>query len=113
MHTNTPSGRVELHPTSPGGGMEAVSSELYPTFTSHHVTVFRLWFPLWEKYAALHFSAMITMISKVISGSYIRNFKSYVYIYAHLSGFCRYIQSLMEILEFLDKNPDDHKVLGE
>uniref|UniRef100_A0A7N8WQ60 Protein-serine/threonine kinase n=1 Tax=Mastacembelus armatus TaxID=205130 RepID=A0A7N8WQ60_9TELE len=24
-----------------------------------------------------------------------------------------YIQSLMEILEFLDKNPDDHKVLGE
>ncbi|XP_034049453.1 pyruvate dehydrogenase (acetyl-transferring) kinase isozyme 2, mitochondrial [Thalassophryne amazonica] len=24
-----------------------------------------------------------------------------------------YVQSLMEILEFLDKNPDDHKVLGE
>ncbi|CAJ1079932.1 pyruvate dehydrogenase (acetyl-transferring) kinase isozyme 2%2C mitochondrial [Xyrichtys novacula] len=24
-----------------------------------------------------------------------------------------YIQSLMEILEFLDKNPDDHRVLGE
>uniref|UniRef100_A0A673BNY9 Protein-serine/threonine kinase n=1 Tax=Sphaeramia orbicularis TaxID=375764 RepID=A0A673BNY9_9TELE len=24
-----------------------------------------------------------------------------------------YIQSLMEILEFLDQNPDDHKVLGE
>ncbi|KAM9716265.1 pyruvate dehydrogenase (acetyl-transferring) kinase isozyme 2, mitochondrial [Menidia menidia] len=24
-----------------------------------------------------------------------------------------YIQSLMELLEFLDKNPDDHKVLGE
>ncbi|XP_067343411.1 pyruvate dehydrogenase (acetyl-transferring) kinase isozyme 2, mitochondrial isoform X3 [Channa argus] len=24
-----------------------------------------------------------------------------------------YIQSLMEILDFLDKNPDDHKVLGE
>lgn len=27
--------------------------------------------------------------------------------------FIRYIQSLMEILEFLDKNPDDFKVLGE
>jgi len=27
--------------------------------------------------------------------------------------FVRYIQSLMEILEFLDKNPDDFKVLGE
>lgn len=25
----------------------------------------------------------------------------------------RYIQSLMEILEFLDMNADDHKVLGE
>uniref|UniRef100_A0AAX7SVI2 Protein-serine/threonine kinase n=1 Tax=Astatotilapia calliptera TaxID=8154 RepID=A0AAX7SVI2_ASTCA len=24
-----------------------------------------------------------------------------------------YVQSLMELLEFLDKNPDDHKVLGE
>ncbi len=30
-----------------------------------------------------------------------------------ISDFVRYIQSLMEILEFLDKNPDDYKVLGE
>lgn len=27
--------------------------------------------------------------------------------------FIRYIQSLMEILEFLDRNPDDYKVLGQ
>lgn len=39
-----------------------------------------------------------------------------LHVYASKILFCdvlRYIQSLMEILEFLDKNPDDFKVLGE
>lgn len=35
------------------------------------------------------------------------------YLIYDLCFFVRYIQSLLEILEFLDRNPDDYKVLGE
>lgn len=53
-------------------------------------------------------------LDKLVSQSFFFFFFAFIVIHSnHIAFFCvlRYTQSLMEILEFLEKSPDDHSVL--
>lgn len=88
-----------------------LSGELYPSFSASHVTVLkRVASPLWGKHPEQRLKGSSWRVQ--INGLWLAPLCVYMSKIL-LCDFLRYIQSLMEILEFLDKNPDDFKVLGE